>query len=137
MSLKNDQIDRYRAQINLKRINIQGQIKIQNTSVLIIGIGGIGTPVLQSLARAGISKFGIVDYDKISKSNLHRQILFDQKDIGLSKVQVAKRKILAIDKKIKIQTYKIKIGKSNIDSLLKKYRYILKKAEDIPVPLVK
>lgn len=136
MSLKNDQIDRYRAQINLKRINIQGQIKIQNTSVLIIGIGGIGTPVLQCLARAGISKFGIVDYDKISKSNLHRQILFDQKDIGLSKVQVAKRKILAIDKKIKIQTYKLKIGKSNINSLLKKYDYIVDGTDNFKTKLL-
>ena len=90
--LSNDQIDRYRSQINLKQINIQGQIKLKNTKVLVIGAGGIGSPTTLFLSRCGILKFGIIDDDKISKSNLHRQILFDLKDIGKKKVYVSKKK---------------------------------------------
>ena len=88
MKLTNDQIERYKGQINLKKINIQGQIKLKKQNVLIIGAGGVGSPVALFLARAGITSFGIVDYDKVSKSNLHRQVLFDQKDIGKKKVLV-------------------------------------------------
>lgn len=92
MSLSNDQIERYRAQINLKKINIQGQIKIQNAKVLVIGAGGIGAPVLQFITRAGVQNIGIVDHDTVSKSNLHRQILFGQKDLKSDKVKISKKK---------------------------------------------
>ncbi len=125
MSLTNDQIERYKGQINLKKINIQGQIKIQKTKVLIIGAGGVGSPVALFLSRSGISSLGIIDYDKITKSNLHRQILFDQKDIGKHKVSVTKNKILKIDKKIKIKTYNKKINLLNLKSIINNYDYIV------------
>ncbi len=125
MKLTNDQIDRYKGQINLKKINIQGQIKIQKTKVLIIGAGGIGSPVTLFLSRSGISSLGIIDYDKVSKSNLHRQVLFDQKDIGKNKVTVAKNKIIKIDKNIKIKTYNKKINSKNLKSIIKNYDYIV------------
>ncbi len=92
MKLTNDQIERFRGQINLKKINIQGQIKLKRLKILIIGAGGIGSPVALYLARAGIYEFGIIDYDKINKSNLHRQVLFNQVDIGQKKVFITKKK---------------------------------------------
>jgi len=125
MKLTADQINRYKGHINLKKINIQGQIKIQNTKVLIIGAGGIGSPVALFLSRSGIASMGIIDYDKIDKSNLHRQILFDQKDIGKSKVLVTKNKILKVDKKIKIKTYNKKINSKNLKAIIKDYDYIV------------
>ena len=71
MKLTNDQILRYKGQINLKNINVQGQITLKKQKVLIIGAGGIGSPAALFLARSGIITFGLVDYDKIHKSNLH------------------------------------------------------------------
>ena len=100
MKLTIDQIERFKGQINLKKINIQGQIKLSNTKVLIIGAGGIGSPVALFLARSGIKYFEIADFDKVSKSNLHRQVLFDEKDINKNKALVTKKKISLIDKKI-------------------------------------
>ena len=82
MKLTNDQIDRYKGQINLKKINIQGQIKLKKQKILIIGVGGIGSPVALYLARAGIYEFGIIDFDKVNKSNLHRQVYLTRLDIG-------------------------------------------------------
>ena len=105
MKLTIDQIERFKGQINLKKINIQGQIKLSNTKVLIIGAGGIGSPVALFLARSGIKYFEIADFDKVSKSNLHRQVLFDEKDINKNKALVTKKKISLIDKKIKVKTF--------------------------------
>ena len=114
MKLTIDQIERFKGQINLKKINIQGQIKLNSTKVLIIGAGGIGSPVALFLARSGIKYFEIADFDKVSKSNLHRQVLFDEKDINKNKALVTKKKILLIDKKIKVKTFQTKINKTNI-----------------------
>ena len=125
MKLTSDQIDRYKGQINLKKINIQGQIKLRNQKVLIIGAGGVGSPSVMYLARSGILSFGIVDYDIIDKSNLHRQILFDYNDVGKKKILVTKKKIQRIDKNIKIKIYDKKISKSNLKNILKHYDYII------------
>lgn len=125
MKLTNDQIDRYKGQINLKKINIQGQIKLNKQKILIIGVGGIGSPVALYLARAGIYEFGIADYDKINKSNLHRQVLFNQIDVGKKKIFVTKKKIQMIDKKIKIKTYDVKVNKQNLKKIIKNYDYII------------
>ena len=92
MKISDDQINRYSGQINLKKISVLGQKKIINAKVLIIGIGGLGTPALSYLARAGIETLGIADSDKVSLSNIHRQILFDKKDVGKFKTEVAKKK---------------------------------------------
>ena len=77
------------------------------------------------MARAGICEFGFIDYDKVNKSNLHRQVLFNQIDIGEKKVAVTKKKIQMIDKKIKIKTYDIKVNKQNLKKLIKNYDYII------------
>ena len=136
MSLSNDQIERYRAQINLKKINIQGQIKIQNAKVLVIGAGGIGAPVLQFITRAGVQNIGIVDHDTVSKSNLHRQILFGQKDLKSDKVKISKKKIHEIDKKIQVKTFKLKINKTNIKSIIKNYDYIVDGTDNFKTKLL-
>ena len=125
MKLTIDQIERFKGQINLKKINIQGQIKLSNTKVLIIGAGGIGSPVALFLARSGIKYFEIADFDKVSKSNLHRQVLFDEKDINKNKALVTKKKISLIDKKIKVKTFQTKINKANIKKLIKDYDYVI------------
>ena len=125
MKLTIDQIERFKGQINLKKINIQGQIKLSSTKVLIIGAGGIGSPIALFLARSGIKYFEIADFDKVSKSNLHRQVLFDEKDINKNKALVTKKKISLIDKKIKVKTFQTKINKANIKKLIKDYDYVI------------
>ena len=125
MQISKEQINRYIGQINLKKISIIGQKKLLNSRVLIIGVGGLGTPALNYLARAGVEHFGIVDPDKVSLSNIHRQILFEKKDIGKLKTTIAKKKILEINKQIKIQTFPIKINKVNIKKIINNYDIIL------------
>ena len=89
MNLKD--FKRFEKQIILKNIGINGQKKIFNSRVLIVGIGGLGCPLLTYLAASGVGTLGIVDHDKVEISNLNRQTLFSQNDIGKFKVNQAKK----------------------------------------------
>ena len=114
MNLSLDDFKRFEKQIILKKIGFAGQNKIKKAKILIIGMGGLGCPLLTYLASSGICNIGIVDHDKIELSNLNRQILFDASDIGKFKVNQAKSKIKKIYKKIKLKTFKLKISLKNI-----------------------
>ena len=124
MALNLKEFKRFEKQIILKKIGISGQKKIKKANVLIIGVGGLGCPLLSYLASSGINNIGIVDYDKIELGNLNRQILFNTSDLGKYKVYQAKRRIKKIYNQIKIKAFKIKITKKNIDSILRKYNII-------------
>ena len=124
MELSLKEFKRFEKQIILKKIGVSGQKKIKKAKVLIIGVGGLGCPLLSYLASSGINNIGIVDHDKIELGNLNRQILFDNSDLGKFKVYQAKRKIKNSYNQIKIKTFRIKITKKNINSILNKYDII-------------
>ena len=124
MALNLKEFKRFEKQIILKKIGVSGQKKIKKANVLIIGVGGIGCPLLSYLASSGINNIGIVDYDKIELGNLNRQILFNTSDLGKYKVYQAKKRIKKIYNQIKIKTFKIKITKKNIGLILRKYNII-------------
>ncbi len=124
MKLDIKDYERFKKQIIVKKIGLAGQKKIKNTKVLIIGMGGLGCPLLTYLASSGVCNIGIVDYDKVELSNLNRQVLFNSSDVGKFKVYQAKSKIKKIYNQIKIKTFKIKISKKNIESILKKFDII-------------
>ncbi len=115
---------RYEKQIILKKVGISGQKKIKSAKVLIIGIGGLGCPLLTYLAVSGVGTIGIVDNDKVEISNLSRQTLFNLNDLGKFKVNQAKEKITKINDKIKIKTFKKKINFNNIKLILKNFDII-------------
>ena len=91
--ISKNQLERFSRQIILKNIGILGQKKIVNSKVLIVGMGGLGCPVAEFLTRSGIGTLGIIDNDLVNLSNIHRQSLFNEKDLNRSKVKVAKKKI--------------------------------------------
>ena len=115
---------RFEKQIILKTIGINGQKKIFKSKVLIIGVGGLGCPLITYLAASGVGTIGIVDKDKIELSNLNRQTLFVSKDIGKFKVIQAKNYIKKVNNKIKIKTFKQKVSLSNIKSIIKDFDII-------------
>ena len=117
-------IERFEKQIILKKIGISGQKKIFNSKILIIGMGGLGCPLLTYLAASGVGNIGIVDYDKVELSNLNRQTLFNNNDIGKYKVNQAKSKVSKIYKKITIKSFIKKINKENIQSIIKNFDII-------------
>jgi len=124
MKISNKEYERYSKQIILKKFGIIGQKKIKSSKVLILGMGGLGCPLSIYLASLGIGTIGIVDDDKVELSNLNRQIIYNHKDIGKYKVDIAKKKIMTINNKSKIKSYKIKIDKNNIRKLIKNFDII-------------
>ena len=123
--LSKNLIERFSRQIILKDIGVIGQKKILSSKVLIIGAGGLGSPVAEFLSRAGVGTIGIVDDDKVNLSNLHRQSLYLTNDIGKFKVKVAKEKIKKINNYIKIKTYKIRLNNINFKKIINDYDFII------------
>ncbi len=125
LNLNKNQITRFSRQIILKNIGILGQKKIIQSKVLIIGMGGLGCPVAEFLTRAGVGSIGIIDHDIVDLSNIHRQSLYDFKDINKTKVQIAKKKLNKINSETKIISYKMKLNKDNFKKIINDYDYIV------------
>jgi molybdopterin-synthase adenylyltransferase len=118
-------IERFSRQIVLKDIGVLGQKKILLSKVLIVGAGGLGSPVAEFLSRAGIGSLGIVDDDKVNLSNLHRQSLYNTSDIGRFKVKIAKDKIKKINPNTKVTIYKVRLSNDNFKEIINNYDYIV------------
>ena len=118
-------IERFSRQIILKNIGILGQKKILLSKVLVVGVGGLGSPAAEFLVRSGVGLLGIIDYDKVSLSNLHRQSLYETSHVGKSKAQVIKKILNRINPNTKVQTYNLKLNNINFKKIIKKYDYII------------
>ena len=125
IKLNKYQIERFSRQIVLKDIGVPGQKKIIQAKVLIVGMGGLGCPAAEFLTRAGIGSLGIVDPDEVDLSNIHRQSLFNVKDLKKSKVLAAKKKLKKINSKTNINCYKISLNKKNCLNIIKKYDFVI------------
>ena len=124
-NLNKSSLIRYSRQIVLKNVGTFGQKKIINSKVLIIGAGGLGCPVADLLARSGVGEIGIMDYDKVSLSNIHRQTLYTAKDVNKFKVDVVKKRLNLINKYIKINTYNRKASEKSLNNIINKYDIIV------------
>ena len=125
LKLSKKEIEKFSRQIILKNIGALGQKKILNSKVLIIGMGGLGCPVAEFLTRSGIGTLGIVDYDIVSASNIHRQSLYDERDLNKLKIKVAQKKLKNINPKTKINALAVKFNDINADKIIKNYDYIV------------
>ena len=113
MNFNFKEFKRFEKQIILKKVGVHGQKEIKKSKILIIGMGGLGCPLLTYLAASGVGHIGIVDPDKVELSNLNRQILFNKNDLNKFKVLQAKNKINKIYQKIKIKALKLKLTSKN------------------------
>lgn len=116
---------RYDRQIKLSEVGFSGQEKLQKTSVLIVGLGGLGCPAAQFLAGAGIGEIGLLDHDKVSITNLHRQVLYNELDVGKPKAFVAKEKLQQVNSEIKLVAIEEALTIENAEFLFSKYDLIL------------
>ena len=124
-NLSTKQIEKYSRQIVLKNVGTIGQKKILNSNVLIVGAGGLGCPIIDYLSRAGVGKIGVVDYDRVDISNIHRQSVYTSKDVGKYKVEVLKKKLIDINPDVKIKIYKSKITNKNAYKILNQFDIIV------------
>ena len=115
---------RFEKQIILKKIGLAGQKKIFSSRILIVGLGGLGCPLITYLVASGVGKIGIVDFDKVELSNLNRQTLFGSNDLGKFKVIQAKKYLNKLNSKVKIITFKKKLTSKNIKRIFNKFDII-------------
>ncbi len=132
MELNNDEIRRYSRHLILPEVGLAGQKKIKAASVLCIGAGGLGSPIAMYLAAAGIGKLGIVDFDTVDYSNLQRQILHTDADVGRSKAESAKETIRGINPHCEVVIHNTRISSENALDLIQPYDIVVDGTDNFP-----
>jgi len=121
MALTDEQVERYARHILLREVGGAGQAKLLNASVLVIGAGGLGAPLLMYLAAAGVGRLGIIDDDLVDLSNLQRQIIHGTPDIDRAKTDSAADTLAAINPDIKVERHKVRLTADNINAVIADY----------------
>ena len=123
--LSDSELRRYNRHIIMTGIGVEGQTKLKNASVLVIGAGGLGCPVLQYLTAAGAGNIGLMDFDLVNETNLPRQILYGAADIGKLKTIISKQRLNKLNNNVNIQILNIKFGKDNAPQLINDFDIIV------------
>ena len=124
-TLTSEERMRYARQLCLPEIGLRGQQQIRASSVLIVGIGGLGCPVAMYLAAAGVGRIGMVENDVVEESNLQRQVLFDVSDVGSLKVDVAAKKIKGLNPQLRVDQFPVRLSISNAASIFTSFDIIV------------
>lgn len=130
--LTNDEIQRYSRHLLLKEIGVKGQKRLKAAKVLIVGLGGLGTPLAQYLAAVGVGTIGLIDYDEVEESNLQRQVIHGTRDIGRPKVASAKDSIKQINPLVKTVVYHQKLTVDNALDIFEEYDVIADASDNYP-----
>ena len=115
------ELQRYSRHFLLPEIGMEGQLHLKNASVLIVGAGGLGSPVALYLAAAGVGRIGLVDFDNVDEANLHRQILYGESDIGRPKLEAAKERLQETNPHIQIDLHPVRLDASNTVQIISDY----------------
>jgi len=132
ISFSHSEYARYNRHIIIPEFGLEGQKKLKAAKVLIIGSGGLGSPVLLYLAAAGVGTLGIVDFDIVDDSNLQRQVLFGVNEIGKPKVEAARQRLLSLNPHINIVTYNTQLTSQNALDIIKEYDVVADGTDNFP-----
>lgn len=130
--LTNQELNRYSRHLVLPEVGVEGQERIKQGRVLIVGAGGLGSPAALYLAAAGVGEIGIVDFDKVDENNLQRQIIHSVKDIGMLKTESAKDSINNLNPNVKVETYDVKLNSKNAMEIIKSYDVVVDASDNFP-----
>lgn len=132
IQLTKEEYERYSRHIILPEVGLEGQKKLKAASVLCVGTGGLGSPLLLYLAAAGIGNLGIVDFDVVDQSNLHRQIIHSQSWVGKPKIASAKQRILEINPHCQVDLYETRLSADNALDIFKSYDVVVDGTDNFP-----
>ncbi len=130
--LSREEISRYGRHLIIPEVGVRGQKKLKTSSVLVIGAGGLGSPLCLYLAAAGVGRIGLVDFDQVDHSNLQRQVIYSSRDIGRPKLEAAKDRILEINPNIQVDNYEIRLTSENALQIIKDYDVIVDGTDNFP-----
>lgn len=123
--LDDEQLERYARHVILDEVGEEGQLKLLDAKVLVVGAGGLGAPVLMYLAAAGVGTLGVVDHDVVDLSNLQRQIIHSTEEIGQPKVRSAAERIALINPDVEVREHRVRLGPNNAEELFAQYDLIV------------
>ena len=126
------EIQRYSRHLLLPEVGMEGQLRLRTASVLIVGAGGLGSPLAMYLAAAGIGRLGVVDFDRVDLSNLQRQVLFGTDDVGREKSELAARRIREINPHVDVTTYPVRLSADNALDVLRGYDVVIDGTDNFP-----
>ena len=132
LSLSKEQIERYSRHIILPDVGGEGQKKLLSSHVLLLGMGGLGSPAALYLAAAGVGTLGLVDFDTVELSNLQRQVIHTTDDLGKTKVQSAKETIQAINPDVKVQEHEERLSIDNVMEIISDYDLVVDGTDNFP-----
>src|SRR5512134_1408587 len=130
--LSPEQYERYRRHLVLPEIGLDGQRALLDARVLLIGAGGLGCPVAQYLAAAGVGTLGLVDFDVVDASNLHRQVLYGTADVGRPKLDVAAERVAATNPGVNVVVHETALTSANALEILRDYDVVVDGADNFP-----
>ena len=130
--LTQSEVERYSRQMVLPELGPRGQQKLKESSVLVIGAGGLGTPASVYLAAAGVGRIGVVDEDVVEKSNLHRQTIYTEEDIGKLKAVVAAERLQSVNPHIKVEPHKVRLSSANALDIMRDYDVVIDCTDNFP-----
>ena len=130
--LSNDEILRYSRHLIMPEVGMEGQLKLKQARVLLIGTGGLGAPLGLYLAAAGVGRLGLVDFDAVDFTNLQRQVTFGTSDVGRRKIDAAKERLANLNRDIRIDTYETKLTSENALDILRGYDIIVDGTDNFP-----
>jgi len=132
VELTRDELIRYQRHLNLPQVGIEGQRKLKNSSVLLIGAGGLGSPLALYLTAAGVGRIGIVDFDYVDETNLQRQILHGTSDVGRPKLDSARDRLKDINPNVRLELHEVRLSSENALDLFRQYDVVADGTDNFP-----
>ena len=132
MTLSNDEIKRYSRHLIMPEVGMEGQLKLKQASILLVGTGGLGAPLGMYLAAAGVGRIGLVDFDVVDFSNLQRQVIHGTKDVGKKKLDSAAETMLDINPHIRIDKFEVALDSSNAMGIIRDYDMVIDGTDNFP-----
>ncbi len=132
VSLSKEEVLRYSRHLIMPEVGMEGQLKLKQAKVLLVGSGGLGAPLALYLAAAGVGRLGLVDFDRVDFTNLQRQVLFGTSDVGKPKLEAAKRRLQDLNPEIQIDAFETKLTSENALDLLRPYDIVVDGTDNFP-----
>jgi len=127
-----DEIARYSRHLTLPEVGVEGQLRLRSSSALLVGAGGLGSPLGIYLAAAGLGRIGLVDFDVVELSNLQRQVLYETQDVGRPKIELARQRLLAINPHVVVEPHPVRLTSDNALDILAPYDLVIDGTDNFP-----
>ena len=131
-ALTKEEIERYSRHLILPEVGVEGQLKLKNARVLLVGAGGLGAPLALYLSAAGVGTLGLVDFDVVERSNLQRQVIHGTGDIGRKKIESAAASIAAINPNVRVERHELALSSENALDIIKNYEIVADGTDNFP-----